>query len=156
MQVYTWVHIGTVVFLTCLLTTATEAFSIDGYFKLIALTAKKRDFWRKLFGGNDIGFHIYPYFFEDRVQPPEVPIITSKPGIPHPIGQHPLFQKQKNKFHPLIFTPQHGHPMPQSRFSSSPHQRFHQGRPFHQPQSSFKSSYSSYVQTEEDGAHEIP
>ncbi|XP_071519707.1 uncharacterized protein [Panulirus ornatus] len=59
-----------------------HSFTLDGYFQVLALAAKKRDIWRKIFLGRDIGFAVSPWLFKDRVQPPFVPIVTTFPRYP--------------------------------------------------------------------------
>nr|XP_053639685.1 uncharacterized protein LOC128693836 [Cherax quadricarinatus] len=60
----------------------TQAVTLDAYFKVLELIAKKRDIWRKIFLGNDIGFDVSPWLFNDRVKPPYVPIVTTFPRFP--------------------------------------------------------------------------
>ncbi|ROT81925.1 hypothetical protein C7M84_024912 [Penaeus vannamei] len=59
-----------------------QAFTLEGYFKVLALAAKKRDVWRKIFLGKDLGFDVSPWLFKDRVRPPYVPVLTSFPRSP--------------------------------------------------------------------------
>ncbi|XP_042888377.1 uncharacterized protein LOC122263812 [Penaeus japonicus] len=59
-----------------------QAFTLEGYFKVLALAAKKRDVWRKIFLGKDVGFDVSPWLFKDRVRPPYVPVVTSFPRSP--------------------------------------------------------------------------
>ncbi|XP_066945535.1 uncharacterized protein [Macrobrachium rosenbergii] len=59
-----------------------EAFTLENYFKILAMAARKRDMWRKIFGGSDIGFDASPWLFKDRVMPPYVPIIKTFPKYP--------------------------------------------------------------------------
>ncbi|XP_047502641.1 uncharacterized protein LOC125048054 [Penaeus chinensis] len=59
-----------------------HAFTLEGYFKVLALAAKKRDVWRKIFLGKDLGFDVSPWLFKDRVKPPYVPVLTSFPRSP--------------------------------------------------------------------------
>ncbi|KAG7174000.1 uncharacterized protein LOC121859851 [Homarus americanus] len=83
MQVRTWWCMVTVVTLGwAAIPKPTYAFTLDGYFKVLALAAKKRDIWRKIFLGKDVGFAVSPWLFKDRVKPPFVPIVTTFPRYP--------------------------------------------------------------------------
>ncbi|XP_068215636.1 uncharacterized protein [Palaemon carinicauda] len=59
-----------------------ESFTLENYFKILAMAARKRDMWRKILYGNDVGFDASPWLFKDRVLPPYVPIIKTFPKYP--------------------------------------------------------------------------